>query len=351
MAITTKGFNLARMTTATVGAGAMTLGAAVSGYLTFALAGVANGDTVPYGIKDGANSEVGLGVYSSAGPTLTRVVTSSTNSNAAIVLSGAAEVFITPRAQDVAPIDGYLFGCTLSAAGGTAIFGVTAGAAADSTGSDIIRLTSAFTKTTGAWSLGSGGGSFDGTGTGPSAAAVWVHVFAIKRPDTLVTDVLTSLSATAPTLPANYTLFRRIGSLRSDGSFVWLKFAQEGDIFYWDATVNDVNVGTLTNASGTLYTLTVPTGVKVRAMIRGYFAFASGQNLLITSPSESDQVTNSVTGNNTYFSPSGVSGTVPFPHLEILTDTSARIRARGSVASMTLAIATFGWIDKRGREA
>jgi hypothetical protein len=56
-------FNLARMTTATTSTGTITLGAAVSGYLTFALAGVSDGDLVAYGISDGSNSEVGTGVY------------------------------------------------------------------------------------------------------------------------------------------------------------------------------------------------------------------------------------------------------------------------------------------------
>lgn len=94
-------YNLARVTTATTGTGTITLGAAVSGYLTFALAGASNGDIVSYGIKDGSNSEVGIGTYTSAGTTLTRTVTKSTNSNAAINLSGSAEVFITARAEDL----------------------------------------------------------------------------------------------------------------------------------------------------------------------------------------------------------------------------------------------------------
>lgn len=94
-------YNLARMTTATTGTGTITLGSAVSGYLTFALAGVSNSDVVSYGIKDGANSEVGTGTYTSSGTTLTRTVTKSTNSNSAISLSGTAEVFITLRAEDL----------------------------------------------------------------------------------------------------------------------------------------------------------------------------------------------------------------------------------------------------------
>jgi hypothetical protein len=94
-------YNLARMTTATTGTGTITLGSAVSGFLTFALAGVANGETVSYGIKDGANSEVGTGTYTSAGTTLTRSVTKSTNSDSAISLSGSAEVYITARKEDI----------------------------------------------------------------------------------------------------------------------------------------------------------------------------------------------------------------------------------------------------------
>jgi hypothetical protein len=93
-------YNLARMTSATTGTGALTLGAAVSGYLTFAGAGVADGDVVCYGIKDGSNSEAGIGTYTAAGTTLSRAPYKSTNSNAAINCSGSEEVYITALAGD-----------------------------------------------------------------------------------------------------------------------------------------------------------------------------------------------------------------------------------------------------------
>lgn len=94
-------YNLARMTTATTGTGDITLGSAVSGYLTFALAGVADGEIVRYAIKDGANSEIGFATYVSATTKLqTRTVEKSTNSDSAISLSGTAEVFITPSKKD-----------------------------------------------------------------------------------------------------------------------------------------------------------------------------------------------------------------------------------------------------------
>jgi hypothetical protein len=97
-------FNLARMTTATTGTGTITLGAAVSGYLTFAQAGVQDGDIVHYAIADGANSETGTAPYTASGTTLgPRTVGRSTNSNAAISLSGTAQVMITALAESLRP--------------------------------------------------------------------------------------------------------------------------------------------------------------------------------------------------------------------------------------------------------
>jgi len=93
--------NLARMTTATTGTGTITLGSAVNSFLTFANAGVADGETVSYGISDGSQSEVGRGVYTSSGTTLTRNVLRSTNSNSPISLSGNAHVYITVCAEDL----------------------------------------------------------------------------------------------------------------------------------------------------------------------------------------------------------------------------------------------------------
>lgn len=126
-------YNLARMTTATTSTGTITLGSAVSGFLTFANAGVSDGDIVSYGISDGSASEVGYGVYTSSGTTLTRNVTTSTNSNAAINLSGTAQVFITPSASDLLPFSQTNFvingGMQVSQIGTS--FGSTSGTDAD----------------------------------------------------------------------------------------------------------------------------------------------------------------------------------------------------------------------------
>ena len=96
--------NRAKMTTSTTGTGTITLGSAVDGFQTFTAAGVANGDTVRYCIEDGTSSfELGSGVFTASGTTLTRVVSESSNSNNAINLSGDAIVFITAIAADIQP--------------------------------------------------------------------------------------------------------------------------------------------------------------------------------------------------------------------------------------------------------
>ena len=97
-----KFLELARMTTATTGTGTITLGSVVTGNISFSQAGAVTGDVVTYGISDGANSEIGWGVYNSTGPTITRnPVNSTAGVGTAISLSGNAEVFATVRPADL----------------------------------------------------------------------------------------------------------------------------------------------------------------------------------------------------------------------------------------------------------
>lgn len=94
--------NLARVYSSTTGTGTLTLGAAVPGFLTFGDAGVLDGETVTYSIRDRSNSEIGQGVYTASGTTLSRVtVYESTNSGNKISCSGNEQVLITAAAENI----------------------------------------------------------------------------------------------------------------------------------------------------------------------------------------------------------------------------------------------------------
>lgn len=94
-------YNIAKMTSSTIGTGTFTLVAAVPGFLTFVQSGVPDGAVVPYSAREGANTEFGTGTVGASGTTLTRSVTKSTNADALVSFSGAVEVAITPRAEDM----------------------------------------------------------------------------------------------------------------------------------------------------------------------------------------------------------------------------------------------------------
>jgi len=100
--------NRAKMDTATTGTGTITLGSAVGGFQTFSDAGVADGETVRYVIEDGSNWEIGAGIYTASGATLSRTVSESSNGGSAINLSGSAAVFVSAAAADVQqpPVEG-----------------------------------------------------------------------------------------------------------------------------------------------------------------------------------------------------------------------------------------------------
>jgi hypothetical protein len=91
-----------KVTTTTTGTGTLTLGAAaVGGFQDFSVIG--DGNTTYYAITDSTNSawEVGIGVYTSSGTTLSRdTVLESSNAGALVdFAAGSKDVFVTYPAE------------------------------------------------------------------------------------------------------------------------------------------------------------------------------------------------------------------------------------------------------------
>lgn len=248
----------------------------------------------------------------------------------------------TDRVTVDAMLSSAINGLTLSTAGSSATFGIAIGAAAG------MVLASAYTKTTSAWALGSAAGSLD---TGAIANNTWYHVYIIQRSDTNVVDIVISLSASSPTFPTNYDRGRRIGAMKTNGSAQWLLFTQLGDDFIWSAATADISASIGTTAA--LQTLGgVPTGIKVKALYRGFITNAAVNNasLILTAADEADQAPDTSTGRLTAVQDGvdTIGGLVSF-QCETWTNTSAQIRARADTAGTTLRISTYGWTDPRGR--
>ena len=98
--------NRAKVATATTGTGTITLGAAESGYQTFADAGVVDADVVRYVIEDGVSWEIGSGTYTATGTTLSRTLGES-STGALLSLTGSAVVYVSVAADDLQSAIGF----------------------------------------------------------------------------------------------------------------------------------------------------------------------------------------------------------------------------------------------------
>lgn len=93
-------------TTLTTGTSDYALFGAVTGFQSFG-AVMANGDTTYYAVTDGTNWEVGVGTYSTTGPTMARttILSSSNSGNAVSWSAGTKEIFLSYAASKSVYLD------------------------------------------------------------------------------------------------------------------------------------------------------------------------------------------------------------------------------------------------------
>lgn len=129
---------------------------------------------------------------------------------------------------------------------------IAAGSCADATGVESMLGTAKTKQSDVAWAVGSAAGMLDTGAVGNSDYYIW----AIKRSDTDVVDYLSSLSSTAPTMPANYDFKRLIGWFKRVGGTIVLFNTYEtqggGLELRWNSPTLDINlVNTLTTSRRT----------------------------------------------------------------------------------------------------
>jgi len=249
---------------------------------------------------------------------------------------------------------GHLFGLTLSNSGVDAVNDIVVAVGEACSDNAIISrnqyfLQSSLTKQLdAAWAVGTNAGMLD---TG-SIANTTYHIYLIMRGDTGVVDVLASTSASAPTMPANYSDKRRIGSIIRSGGTI-LPFTQDGDLFLLTTPVLDVDT-TNPGTSAVTPTLTVPAGIRVRAMLNIWWESTSDatfDHLYVSDPAATDQAPSITAAPLAQFTAN--SNVDAMGQLIVRTNTSRQVRYRANVstASTIVRIATLGWFDRRGKDA
>lgn len=316
---------------------------------------------VTIGAADATNPRIDLIVVNNAGAKAVRAGTAAANPKpparsandvvlyAVLVLANDTSIETTKCIdmrvmRDQAPI-GHLFGLTL-ANGTDAVndINVAVGEATDTGSTGLMVLAAVITKQIDvAWAVGTNAG---GMNTGSVANATWYEVHLIKRLDTGVVDVMFTTTANRNTLPANYTLSRRIGWVRR-GTATNLAFKQDGHYFTLITPINDVAVAK--SATATLAVLTAPPDriCRFRAGIDSTTTANANAAVVFTDPDEADTAPTATTGVSS-LGYADLATWYAAGHFEIRTNASSQIRHRSSVAQGNLDISTYGWIDRRG---
>lgn len=215
----------------------------------------------------------------------------------------------------------------------------------DTNTQDMVLTTTLVKRLDASWAAGTNQGGLD---AGSKASGTWYAIYVIKNVTSGAVDVLFSLSATSPVLPSGYTVKRRIGWIRTDGSSNIIQYTQRSGQFYWNTSASDVS-GTVTTTAA-LYTLSVPPSSNSDPIYANILAnggnTSSNYYIRISSPFRDDESPSNGNAQLTMVLPTNSGRTSA--ELLVLVNSSGQMRAKSSVASLSFAVWTHGWVDPRG---
>jgi hypothetical protein len=330
-------------TSTTTGTGTLDLAGAETGFQGF-VAGAGDGARVAYAIKHQSADEweTGIGtVTDAATDTLSRdIILSSSNSGSAVNFSaGTKDVWIDIPANSKLP-KGWLHGLELSNdSDANHDIAISAGCCRDESDECDMSLSATLTKQIDA--TFAAGDDTGGMFTGSVSSNTWYHVFLIRKDADGTIDAGFDTSVSAANIPSGYTAYRRLGSVLTNGSSNIRGFTQSGKLFLWDDPIEDVDV-TNPGTSAVLRTMSVPSGVKVRAIFTVHNYSGSGGTYV--SPPDVDDESPSTTNAPGYMTenpPDHLAST----YMHMLTDTSSRIRTRQGGSSDDIRMWTYGWME------
>ncbi|MCI0549322.1 MAG: hypothetical protein L0287_00045 [Anaerolineae bacterium] len=212
----------------------------------------------------------------------------------------------------------------------------------------LLVLTSALTKQSDvAWAVGTNAGMLDTGAVGNNDYYLWL----IYRSDTSVVDVLSSLSATAPTMPTNYNFKRLFGWFRRSAgaivAFHTYEIAGGGLEYIWDTPTLDVDLSATLTTSERTDVLAVPTAFSVSAHVNILIKDATVSTAIFYNSDHTDLAPSS-TAAPLYTEVVHVAGQSSASYNTIRTSSAGAISARSSVATMdTYKVSTLGFTWSR----
>jgi hypothetical protein len=223
---------------------------------------------------------------------------------------------------------------------------IAAGACRDATNAVDMTLSATLTKRLdAAWAVGTGNGGLDTGAIGNNDYYIWL----IKRSDTGVVDALFSLSASAPTVPADYDYKRLIGWFKRVGgtivTFTTYETEGGGIELLWSVPTLDINLANTLTTTRRTDAVKVPLNFSVEANLNVLINDGTASTTAwVYCPDQTDAAPSLSAAplGTAFLNSSGMGYDVN--NVRVRTSATGTIAARATVATVDLyAVSTMGF--------